>query len=404
MNRKFVLLGGLIFCALCCLQQVHADAKAAPMFEKTILFKRPTADDHYRGAQIERLNSGRLIAKATLKVGHMRDTGGIDQQHYKYSDDNGVSWHDGSGYSMPDVVDRKSGHAFRIYHHWPMNDADGKAMTEEWMINNPLKGIEIGSYSRLAESEGDCMSWAERDVTKQFFIREGSGLAWFIGRGIQLQKGQYAGRLIIPGRYFGAKWERMGPNAKNTLIYSDDAGKNWQWGGSAQGHTGEACIVELSDGSVYMSNRNHDPKSAGWRSYCISRDGGATFTEFGVADELPEPKCHASMIRYSFPDTDKHTPGRVLFLNPSVSISGGGVAPSEGRKNMTIKLSYDDCKTWPVSKTIHAGKGGYSDMVLGNDGVVVCVFESGSEIYAEDITLVRFNIEWLESGFVPRMD
>jgi sialidase-1 len=397
MTKKFVLVIGL-FCTSCFLQA------ASPLFEKQVIFKRPTSADHYRGAQIERLSNGRLIAKATLKVGHMRDTGGVDEQHYKYSDDNGKTWHDADNLGMPTVIDRQTGNAFDIYHHWPMKDAEGKAMTEEWMINNPRKGIDIGSFMRIAVSANNCKTWNHKDVTEQFFIKPGSGLAWFIGRGIQLEKGQYAGRLIIPGRYFGEKWERMGPNAKNTLIYSDDHGQSWHWGGSAQGHTGEACVVELSDGGVYMSNRNHDPKTQGWRSYSISRDGGATFTEFGVADELPEPKCHASMVRYSFPDAEKNIPGRVLFLNPSLSVSGGGIAPQEGRKNLTIKMSYDDCKTWPVSKTIHAGKGGYSDMVLGTDGVVMCVFECGEDIYAEDIMLVRFNIEWLESGFVPRMN
>ena len=398
---------GLVFCVLFCIclsVQYAAAADSAPFFEKQILFKRPTNDDHYRGAQIERLNNGRLIAKATLKVGHMRDTGGIDKQHYKYSDDNGKTWNKASDVKIPAVIDRQTGDAFDIYHHWPMKDADGKAMTEEWMINNPKKGIELGSFMRIAVSSDGCKTWKAEDVTQQFFIRPDNGLAWFIGHGIQLQKGPHAGRLIIPGRYFGPKWDAVGPTAKNTLIYSDDHGKTWQWGGSAQGYTGESCVVELSDGSVYMSNRNHDPQTAGWRSYCISRDGGATFTEFGVADELPEPKCHASMIRYSYPDTENNIPGRVLFLNPSVSISGGGIAPSDGRKNMTIKMSYDDCKTWPVSKTIHAGKGGYSDMVVTDDGMVLCVFESGEDIYAEDVTLVRFNIEWLESGFVPRME
>ena len=71
---------------------------------------------------------------------------------------------------------------------------------------------------------------------------------------------------------------------------------------------------------------------------------------------------------------------------------------------MTVKLSYDDCKTWPVSKTIHPGKAGYSDMIVSDKGTVMCVFESGTDIYAENITLVRFNIEWLESGFQPRID
>ena len=58
---------------------------------------------------------------------------------------------------------------------------------------------------------------------------------------------------------------------------------------------GEACIVELADGAVYMNNRNHDPRSLGCRSWCISRDGGESFTEFGVDQTLIEGRCHAAL-------------------------------------------------------------------------------------------------------------
>jgi sialidase-1 len=267
-------------------------------------------------------------------------------------------------------------------------------MNEPWMINNPQKGIELGAWAKIASSNNNGKSWNQTDVTNKFFTYPKAGLAWFIGHGIQLQKGKYAGRLIIPGRYFGKKWQKVGPNAHNTLIFSDDHGKTWQWGGSSQGCCGEGCVVELFDGGVYLNNRNHDPNTQGFRSYSISRDGGKTFTEFGTDYNLPEPKCHASIVRYNFPDGNK--PGRVLFLNPAVSIKGEGLAPKEGRKNLTVKLSYDDCKTWSVTKTIHTGKGGYSDMIVTNKGTVLCVFENGVDGSAEDITLVRFNIEWLE--------
>ncbi|MFI4910919.1 MAG: exo-alpha-sialidase [Sedimentisphaeraceae bacterium JB056] len=390
-----------IFCAVLIL--INISFAAEPLFQSSLLFERQTKEDHYRGPRIIQLPSGRIVVGATLKLGHMRDTGGVDEGRFKYSDDDGQTWQTTEKYKIGDVVDSNTGKIWSISHDWPMNDAEGNPMTETWMINNTQKGIAIGSTMEISSSS-DGVNWESKDITDKFFTYTNGGLAWFIGHGIQLEKGKYAGRLIIPGRYFGKEWDHCGPSMHNTLAYSDDDGKTWNWGGSAQGYTGEACIVELSDGSVYMSNRNHNPETAGYRSYCISKDGGKTFTEFGVEEELPEPRCHASMVRYSFPEEKTNTPGRVLFLNPSVRIPGTSIAPKNGRKNLTVKLSYDDCKTWPVSKTIDAGMGGYSDMIVTKDGTVICVFESGKEeIYAEDITLIRFNVEWLESGFEPKM-
>ena len=326
----------------------------------------------------------------------MRDAGGKEERRYKISYDDGQTWSDASGYKMATVVDEETGSLWSIGHHWPKKDSSGKPMTEHWMIENAREALKLGAKVDIYSSDGSGTNWVSRDVTDPFYIYPGKGVANFIGHGIQLQKGPYAGRLLMPGRCYGEKWERVGPDARNVVVYSDDHGKTWNWGGKSQGYCGEACIVELSDGVVYMSNRNHDPETAGWRSYSISHDGGKTFRDFGVAKGLPEARCHASLARYSFPDKPAGTPSRVLFLNPSVSISGRSLAPHEGRKNMTVKLSYDDCATWPVSQILEPGKVGYSDMIATKAGTVLCVFESGTDIYAEDIALVRFKISALE--------
>ena len=374
------------------------------IFEKSVLFERPADDDHYRVPGLIQLPSGDILARALLKVGHMRDAGGKDETRFRISSDDGRTWTDVSDIPRsPILVDRTTSTLWSIGHHWPKKNSDGKPMSEDWMVNHSDKGLELGAKITIYSGNSTSTEWVTHDVTDQFFRYPGKGTTSYIGKGIQLEKGPHAGRLIMPGRCYGKKFERVGPDAHNTVVISDDHGATWRWGGRSQGYCGEACIVELSDGSVYMSNRNHDPTTAGWRSYSISRDGGETFTEFGVAADLPEGRCHAALARYNFPDQESDTPGRVLFLNPSVSIPGKGLAPHEGRKNMTVKLSYDDCRSWPVSKTIHAGKSGYSDVIVTKDGTVLCAFESGAEVYAEDITLVRFKLEWLESGFVPKL-
>ena len=322
------------------------------------------------------------------------------------------------------VVDRTTGEIFLFNGGaWPIDDDKGEPVSESWMIINYRKGLEMGAQMFMERSRDDGRTWERVDLTDRCLTYPGAGLAWFIGGGIQLQHGTHAGRLVVPGRYFGKdvqeldpekhnilhQHESLGPiyddgdgqmteclndESHNTVIYSDDHGETWQWGGSSQGFSGEACIVELSDGSVYMSNRNHDPKSMGHRSWCISRDGGTTFTDFGVDETLIESRCHASLVRYVDPSGSK--PVRILFSNPPVH-EGIHQSPSRGcgkkcRINQTVRVSYDDCKTWRLSRRVHE-EAAYSSLVVLEDGTILCGFKR---------IVNRFNMAWLEQGMAPR--
>lgn len=72
------------------------------------------------------------------------------------------------------------------------------------------------------------------------------------------------------------------------------------------------------------------------------------------------------------------------------------------RKNVSVKLSYDESKTWPITKTIEPGFSGYSDLAITKDGMILCFYERGSTdgaIYnTGSLTMARFNLEWLTDG------
>ena len=69
---------------------------------------------------------------------------------------------------------------------------------------------------------------------------------------------------------------------------------------------------------------------------------------------------------------------------------------------MSIKLSYDEGRTWPVAKRLEDGLSGYSDLAVAPDGMIVCLYECASTdgtIYRSGrLTLARFNLEWLSDG------
>jgi sialidase-1 len=87
-------------------------------------------------------------------------------------------------------------------------------------------------------------------------------------------------------------------------------------------------------------------------------------------------------------------PGTLIFSNPhSVARDDKGQEKPGGRgnrENLSIKLSRDDGKMWPVSKTLEAGPSAYSDLTVLPDGTVLCLYEGDRKIVA-----ARFNLEWV---------
>lgn len=92
------------------------------------------------------------------------------------------------------------------------------------------------------------------------------------GRGIQIQRGTYAGRIIIPVYYEGS------PDCE--VIYSDDCGTTWTRGESVPSVLGlsEAAPVEMPDGSLKMFIRNTSILG-GTVIEATSTDGGQSWTD-----------------------------------------------------------------------------------------------------------------------------
>ena len=215
------------------------------------------------------------------------------------------------------------------------------------------------------------------------------------GKGIQMDNG----RFIVPV-WLGRRHNHRPQVA--SVIYSDDKGKNWHRSETILGdlvNAGETVAVQLTDGSVLLNIRNEAGVCR--RAISISKDGATNWSEPIFDDVLLEPVCFASIVRLtSEKQEDKN---RILFVNPD-SIEGEPtpVFNMRPRQNLTVKLSYDECKTWPVSKTIDAGLSGYADLAVGDDYTIYCLYERNCPMNkdwdTEALTLAQFNLEWLSDG------
>ena len=93
---------------------------------------------------------------------------------------------------------------------------------------------------------------------------------------------------------------------------------------------------------------------------------------------MPRTSCQASIVRYPQDDI-------VLFSNPA----------SLKRENLTIRMSRDGGRTWPIAKVVHAKAAAYSSLGVLPDGSIGLLFENGESEPYERITFARVSFEWV---------
>jgi sialidase-1 len=198
------------------------------------------------------------------------------------------------------------------------------------------------------------------------------------------------GRLIAPvwlsNRVIKQKNVESTPNRfRSGILYSDNHGQTWHAGALVPptiNRLNECTVIEKPDGSLLLNMRAH---RQGYRAVATSEYAGITWSKPKLDKNLPCPTCQASMIRLN--------ENEILFLNPAVYDPEQNSRVS--RRNLTLRLSQDEGKSWSHSRVIHSEKAGYSDMAITDKGTILCLFENGSKDYREKISLVAVNREWL---------
>jgi sialidase-1 len=337
---------------------------------------------------------GTLIAFAEGRRAGAADAGDIDLV-MKRSRDNGATWSpmqviadDGPntvGNPCP-VIDRKTGTIWLLTTHNPGTDRE----------KDIIAGASQGTRTVwVMSSKDDGATWSPpREITREVKQPDWTWYATGPGVGIQTR----TGRLVIPANHVEGA---TGIN-RSHLFYSDDHGKSWKLGASADAGTNESQVVELSDGRLMLNMRNHPPKPENYRMVATSADGGRTLTAAIEDRTLIEPPAQASLISVSLPnrnrsleasassesakgrksaDTQSHL--HLLFANPA----------SAKRERMTLRVSDDDGKTWPTSRVIYEGPSAYSSLAVLRDRAIGLLYERGTRSPYETITFTRVSVD-----------
>jgi sialidase-1 len=277
------------------------------------------------------------------------------------------------------LIDKNTGHIFiaGLWMHGVLNaqgkwieglNEDSTAWNHQWRDKGSQPGFDVKQTSQflIVKSEDNGKTWSQPvNLTRQCIQEDWWLWAPAPGAGITLRDGT----LVFPtqGREKG--------KAFSNITYSKDGGKTWTTSKPAVNiSTTENMAVELSDGSIMLnmrSNKNkNDTGSTNGRAIAVTKDLGNTWTEHPTSrGALPEPVCMASIIRHDYVEKGKKK-SVLLFSNPDSKTV---------RHRMTVKVSYDDGKTWSATKKILLDEGksrGYSCLTSIDNNTIGILYES----------------------------
>ena len=362
---------------------------AVPQLEQTVLFQARQGGYHsYRIPGLTVTSSGMILAYCEARKDNPWDYGDIDLL-LRRSTDRGKTWSaptnvvDQGRHAAHNAVliaDRASKDVHFLYCVDYLRCFYCKSTDEGATFGKP---VEITSVFEEYRREYD---WK--------LIATGPG------HGLRLA----SGRLLVPAWLSTSKEQRP---TMSSVIYSDDGGQHWNRGpmvvrdGDGQGieNPMEPILVELQNGRVMFNVRNASKPER--RAISISPDGVRDWSPFRFDPGLREPFCMASLC--SMPSRPSEPFAPLVWANPDNLTRSGqpGTANVGGhdRKRLTIKLSTDEGKTWPVSRVLEPSWSGYSHLATDADRSIYCLYESGCinnmmwDVRA--ITFAKFNRSWL---------
>jgi len=188
------------------------------------------------------------------------------------------------------------------------------------------------------------------------------------GHALQFQNEKYKGRIFVSANHSQGNPKKNFTDYVANGYYTDDHGKIFRISDDVGiAGSNESMAAELSHDKLMMNSRNQRGDIRA-RIVSISSDGGATWDTSYFDKTLIDPVNEGSIL------TIGHKKGKniIVFCN---------AADIKRRDSLTLRISYDDGKTWKKSYLIDKspdGKGdytAYSDLVKLSKNKIGVLYE-----------------------------
>lgn len=187
------------------------------------------------------------------------------------------------------------------------------------------------------------------------------------GHAIQLPHGKYKGRIYVAANHSAGEPKPHYADGRAFGYYSDDHGKTFKISDDVNvPGSNEVMAVELP-GDKLMLNARNQLGNTRCRIIAISSDGGQKWDTTYFDHNLPDPVCQGSILSLG-----KKT---IAVCNDADTIH---------RNNLTVRVSFDEGKTWELNKDIAKAPEGYKGDFSAYSDIVALPGKQIGVLYERD--------------------
>jgi sialidase-1 len=322
----------------------------------------------YRIPAIIDLPDGALLAFCEGRVHGAGDFGDINIV-MKRSSDGGKTWSPlqtivdadtlQAGNPAP-VVDHTDpsypgGRIFLFYNTGNNDEAavrKGEGLREAWYITSADNGQ---TWSDAANITMQVHRPNQPQFNKAYrFAEDWRSYANTPGHAVQFQKGRYRGRIFVAANHSAGAPQEQSMDYKAHGYYTDDHGKTLHLSETVNTPgSNESTAAEISNSGLLMNSRNQrgDVRA---RIVSFSSDGGATWDTSYFDRTLIDPVNEGCLLTVRL----KKAKSIIAFCN---------AAHETRRDNLTLRISYDNGKTWKRRILIAKSAGDTEDFTAYSD-------------------------------------
>lgn len=199
------------------------------------------------------------------------------------------------------------------------------------------------------------------------------------GHAMQFGTGKYKGRILIAANHSAGDPQPQFADYQAHGFYTDDHGKTFHLSETVNlPGSNESMATELSGSKLMMNSRNQKGDIRE-RIVTISSDGGSTWDTTYFDKNLPDPVNQGSILTIG----KKKGSNIIAFCN---------AADTRQRDNLTLRISYDDGKTWKRDFVIAKSENDSRDYAAYSDIVNVTKKEIGILYEKEGYSKIVFTV------------
>jgi len=166
------------------------------------------------------------------------------------------------------------------------------------------------------------------------------------GHAIQLTSGKYKGRIYVAANHSAGEPQKHYADGRAFGYYTDDHGKTFKLSAEINmPGSNESMAVELAGNKLMMNIRNQ-LGNIKQRIIAVSSNGGQTWDASYFDPHLPDPICQGSIL-----NVGKSKGKAILAVCNN--------ADTLHRDNLTLRISFDEGKTWKRNYVVAKSPIGY---------------------------------------------